>query len=246
LAVWGDYTKDRSVVIGRNNDDAPFFKVFAPYVSVAVFKPADGSIPTAIINYTGVMYAANGMNSKGVFLELNGGPWEGFYADRPSIFVNLMTYLQDLPTMDLINEAMMSGKANMSSIVTIADSKRAYSVECSCSVARIIDGEPEGMVAAANHFTDPAWGLTQIDDMKGGLTIKRRDNLLDLGRKFKGQFDEKKMMEVFDTTIDNGGATHPLGTIFQIVAAPGKFDMWIKAPGTFDWTEVDLSKLLKD
>ncbi|MCE1246822.1 MAG: C45 family autoproteolytic acyltransferase/hydrolase [Firmicutes bacterium] len=245
LAVWNDYTKDGSVVFGRNNDDAPFFKIFGSYVSIAVLKPDDGSLPTAIVNYTGAIYAANGMNSKGVFLELNGGPWEGFYLNRPSIFVSLMSYLQDLPSIELINEAIMAEKANMSSIVTIADGKRAYSVECSCSTARIMDGGHEAIVAAANHFADPAWGLSQLDDKKGGDTMKRRANLLALGKKFKGQFDAAKMMEVFDTTIENGGATSPYGTIFQIVAVPGKYVMWIKAPGTFDWTEADLSKILK-
>lgn len=246
LAVWGDYSTDRSVVFGRNNDDSPFFKEFAPFVSVTVFKPDDGSYPTAIVNYTGAMYAANGMNSKGIFLELNGGPWEGFYLKRPSIFVTLLTWLQDLSTMELINEAIMSTKANMSSIITIADKERGYSVECSCNNARCCGGEPDGIVAAANHFVHPDWGLAQLDDMKGGQTIARRDNLLALGEKFKGKIDDKKMMEIFDTVIENGGATHPEGTIFQIVAIPGELTMWLKAPGTFDWTEVDLSGLLTD
>ncbi len=246
LAVWGDYSKDDTVILGRNNDDSLFFRKFAPYVSVTVLKPDDGSYPTAIINYTGVIYAANGMNSKGVFLELNAGNPEGFYLKRPSIFINLMTWLQDLPSMELINEAIMSTKANMSSIVTIADPEKACSVECSCNNARCWRGVNKGIVAAANHFVDPDWGIAPMNDKLMGWTVIRRNNLLALGEKFKGQFDAKKMMEVFDTVIEDGGATDKNGTTYQIVAVPAKLTLWIKAPTNFDWTEVDLSKLLAE
>lgn len=246
LAVWGDYTKDRSVVFGRNNDDSPFFKEFASFVNVVVFRPGDGSNPTAIVNYAGAMYAPNGLNSKGVFLELNGGPWEGFYLKRPTVFVSLFTFLQDFSTLDQVSAALASTKMNMCSIVTMADKDKACSLECSSREAKMCKGEREGIVAAANHFVHPDWELSQLDDRRGGLTMTRRNNLLALGERFKGQFDAGKMMEVFDTTIENGGATSPEGTIFQIVAVPGKLVMWIKAPGAFDWTEVDLSRLLKD
>lgn len=53
-------------------------------------------------------------------------------------------------------------------------------------------------------------------------------------------------MDVFDTTIENGGATNPRETIYQIVAVPGNLTMWLKAPDNFDWTEVDLANIFAD
>lgn len=246
MAVWGDYSKDGSVIFGRNNDDSPFFTKFGPFVSVTVLKPDDGSNPTAIVNYSGAFYAANGFNSKGVFLELNAGNPEGFYLTRPSIFVSLLSYLQDMSTMEQIGDALLANRANISSIINMADPKRAYSYECSCNCAKRCVGDKEGIIVSTNHFVNPDWGIAGINDKMMGWTIKRRDNLLALGEKFKGQFDENKMMEVFDTTIDNGGATPPGAASYQIVAVPAKFVMWLKAPGSYDWTKADLSKILAD
>ncbi|HOT02107.1 MAG TPA: hypothetical protein PLY66_13990, partial [Acidobacteriota bacterium] len=51
VAAWGHSTGNRPLVFGRNNDDAAFFSEFARVMVVAVFKPGDGSIPVALINY---------------------------------------------------------------------------------------------------------------------------------------------------------------------------------------------------
>ena len=62
IAVWGPYTNGGPVVFGRNDDDSPGYLAFA-IPTVVVFKPSDGSIPTALINYPGVIYNATGMNA---------------------------------------------------------------------------------------------------------------------------------------------------------------------------------------
>ena len=81
-----------------------------------------------------------------------------------------------------------------------------------------------------------------MDDRLGEKTITRRSNLLTLGHKFQGTFSPEVMMKVLDTMIDEGGATVE-GTIYQVIAVPGKLELRIKAPEIQNWTEIRLGPL---
>ncbi|MCX5855007.1 MAG: C45 family autoproteolytic acyltransferase/hydrolase [Deltaproteobacteria bacterium] len=244
IAVWEDYTGGGPLVFGRNNDDTGFYKDFAKYMVVSVFNPLDTSVPFAVINYAGVMYAPTGINRKGLFLELNSGNWAGYYPDRLSIFVTLLSFLQDFPTMKEVDPAFQSTRVNLSSIINVADQNVAYSYECSPSDVKRRSQDRPGLLVATNHFVDPSWKAPPLDDERNAWTVKRRDNLLALGDKYKGRFNVEKMKEVLDTTMDKGGATQPAETIYQVIAVPGELTLWLKAPGNFDWQKVDLKGLL--
>jgi len=246
IAVWGDYTNGGPLIFGRNNDDTEFYKKFAPYVTVAVLKPADSSIPAAIVNYAGVIYAPSGMNGAGIFLELNSGTWTGYYPYRLSIFVTLLSFLQDFSTMDAIDAAFQSTRVNLSSIVNVADRDISYSFECPTFDARRRSPDRDGLMVATNHFVDPSWGMPPpLNDEQLGWTVKRRNHLLQLAKEHKGEFDVEMMKRVLDTPLDDGGATVP-GTIYQIIAVPQSLQMWLKAPDNFDWQKVDLKELFAE
>ncbi|MFA5400514.1 MAG: C45 family peptidase [Dehalococcoidia bacterium] len=246
IGVWGSYTKDGSLIFGRNNDDTAFFKEFGKYMVVAIFKANDSSINTALINYAGVIYAANGINSEGIFLELNSGNGMGFHAERTSIFVTLFSFLQDYPSIKEMSAAFQSVRVNLSSIVNVADKDIAYSFELPTDNATRREPDKAGLIAATNHFVDPCWNLAELpDNASTAYTVTRRNNLLTLADKYKGQFDVEKMQQVLDTTIEKGGATDSIGTIYQIIAVPKDLTLWLKAPGNFDWQKVNISSLLQ-
>jgi hypothetical protein len=245
IAAWGPYTSGGPLVFGRNNDDDPLYNDFARFMVVAVFKPNDLSLPAALINYAGVIYNATGMNSEGLFIELNAGPWMGFSLDRASIFVTLFSILQDYSTLPEADPALKSILANLFSIVNVADRNRAYSYESSLYDTRRRDQDRVGLLASTNHFVDPTWSLAQVGDKAGGsTTLKRRENLLALGEAYKGTFGPQVMMKVLDTPIEKGGATHP-GTIYQVIAVPAQLKLWLKVPGFQDWTEIELGPLFR-
>ncbi len=106
-----------------------------------------------------------------------------------------------------------------------------------------------GLLASANHYIDPAWtGLPAIPDgLAGGFSKERLANLLARGAQYKGAIDTARMMQIFDTTIPNGGATFPddspLETYYQIVAAPGDSTLWLKARGYSGWEKMALKPL---
>lgn len=240
IAVWGDYAAGGPLIFGRNNDDAEIYKTFGAYTLVAVFNPTDGGIPAAIVNYAGAIYAPNGMNRHGIFLELNGGNWQGYLVDRPFIFTDLFSILQTCATQDEVHKAFLPILADMSSIVNVADANIAYSFELPLGGVKRRNPDAAGLIASSNHFVDPYWEIDPPgppDD-----TVLRRDNLLTLANANKGRVDLEKMKQIMDTSIPQGGATNP-GTIFQIIAIPRDLTMWLKAPGTFDWQPIELSGL---
>jgi hypothetical protein len=245
IAVWGPYTKQGMVVFGRNDDDSPVYLAFAIPV-VAIFKPNDGSIPAALINYPGVIYNATGMNADGLFIELNAGNEMGFSMSRISIFTTLFSYLQDYHNLVELDRAMRSTLVNLSSIINVADSTRGYSYEAALWDTKRRDQDAEGIVAAANEFSLPDWNITPLDPKKDpGANEIRKGNLLKLAARYKGAITPEVMMkEIMDVQIKDGGATHG-GTIFQMVAAPAERKVWVKVPGRVDWTEVPLEPLFR-
>lgn len=244
IAVWGPYTQG-PVIFGRNDDDSTLYLAFAR-PTVAVFKPNDGSIPAALINYPGVIYNATGMNADGLFMELNAGNEMGFAMDRVSIFTTIFSYLQDYHNLAELDRAMRSTLADMGSIVTVADPTRGYSYEFSLWDTKRWDQDDEGVVAAANAFSHPGWNITPPDPKKDpGANQLRKGNLLTLAAKYKGAITPEVMMKkIMDVQIKDGGATHA-GTIFQVVAEPASRRVWIKVPGHVEWTEVPLEPLFR-
>jgi len=242
IAAWGEYTARGPLVIGRNNDDSMLFKKFAKYTTVTVFVPSDSSIPMAIINYAGVMYAPTGMNKAGLFIELNAGNWGYLYLDRRSIFTTLMSVLQDCATMRQLSAALRSTRPNISAIITAANGEVAYAHECPTHGFKRRCGDHDGLLTVTNHYVDPTWDMARMNDKLSAQTVERRTNLLALGEKYRGKFGPETMMQVLDTPLDKGGATVP-GTIYQVIAAPKQLKLWLKVPGVQDWTLVDLQRL---
>lgn len=243
IAAWGPYTNKGPLVFGRNNDDDVLYFDFARMMVVAVFRPNDGSIPTALINYAGVIYNATGMNADGLFLELNSGPWMGFSLERVSIFTTLFSYLQEYHNLAELDRAMRSTLVNLSSIINAADPDRAYSYECSLWDTRRREQDEEGIVAAANDFSLPGWNITHFDPKREpGASQLRKGNLLALAARHKGTISPAVMMKILDVPFADGGATQK-DTIYQVVAVPVQLKIWLKVPGLQGWTEIPLRPL---
>lgn len=242
IGAWGPYTGKGPLVFGRNNDDDTLFFDFARVV-VAVFKPNDGSIPTALINYAGVICNATGMNAEGLFTELNAGPWLGFSLDRISIFTTLFSYLQDYRNLEEFDRAMLSTLVNLSTIINAADPVRAYSYESTLWDTRRRSEDADGVIAAANNFSLPGWNITLTEPNERDTSRTRQRNVLNLAAKYKGSITPSVMMNILDHTLANGGATEA-GTIYQVVAVPAELKIWLKVPGRVNWTEIPLKKVL--
>lgn len=250
IIAWKAYTNNRPLIVGRNYDWFDKYTEFAQNLTLTIFNP-DSGISNAIITFAGVIYATTGMNSAGIFLELNNGLPSGgalSYSNRVPAIVSLMACLNDYRTLDQVDAFFNTTRTDFAFIINAADKSRGISYEWAPFEHRLQKGETDGLLVATNHFTDPSWGIV-LKDNAGFETVRRRENLLTLGHKNKGKINLKKMQEILDTSMSEGGATWPakgtIRTVYQIIAIPESLHVWLKVPGYQDWTDVDLKELFR-
>lgn len=247
IAAWGDYVSE-TLVYGRNYDYLPWFKDFSEDIVIACFHPADGSLSVATMGYAGEIYVVNGMNEKGIYLELNNAMPSGgalWYDSRVPTVSALFQFLLDGASLDEIESFFQTTKSNFAYIVGVSDGQTARCYEWPVfEVKRRESHSRHGLTVLSNHFTEFSWGLPRPDDKTNWLTRSRRQNLLTLAKHFKGSIDSRTMMKIMDTRIEDLGATTDM-TVYQMVVLPERFALWFKIPGVQDWTEIDMKAILK-
>lgn len=242
MAVWGDYTEDGALVFGRNFDQPEYFKKFNEFLTMAVFSPSDG-IPIASLGYAGQISVGTAINARGVFIANNEAPTlknDEIDIKTQSLLIREFDFLMSAPTLASLDALMKSAKANCPAIISAGDNKGTYTYEWTASDMKRRSGDSEGMLVATNHFVHPSWDRPAPLPGDFLMTLERRANLLSIGKKHKGKFNIEKIKDVLDTKVDKGGATHIGKTVLQVIIAPEKLLMYVKAPDFQDWTRFDL------
>ena len=246
IATWGDYAAD-TLIYGRNYDYLPWLKKLHNDIVIAVYHPADGSLATATLGYAGGIYAVNGMNEKGIFMELNNGMPSGgalWYDSRVPSVASLLGFLVDGASLDEIESFFQTTKSNFAYIIGVADGQTARCYEWPVfEVKRRESHSRQGLMVMSNHFTEFSWGLPRPDDKSNWMTRTRRQNLLTLAKHLKGTIDARTMMKIMDTKIEDLGATTEM-TLYQLVTVPERYELWFKVPGIQEWTLIDMKELL--
>ncbi len=245
--AWGDYAAS-DLVIGRNYDWSDSFILLKDDIAVTVYHPSDGSLATATIGYVGEIYAVNGLNEKGIFLELNNGkPAANIKSPDSRVTGTTMLFECLFETDTLSDLDLFFNTVNCSSsyIINVADEAKGQSFEwCPIGVKHGEGSLPDGLLVSTNYFVNPDWLFATPSDEAcwGGLT--RRQNLINLCEQHKGAIDEAKMMEIINTTVEEGGAKNPM-TVYQMVVTPKTKTLWLQITGGSAWTQVDLSGFLE-
>ena len=241
--AWNDYAAD-SLIIGRNYDYSEAFALLKDDIAVTVYHPADGALATATIGYVGEIYAVNGMNEKGVFLELNNGkPSANIKSPDARVTGTTMLFSVLFEADDLDDLDLFFNTVNCSSsyIINVADSREGRSYEwCPIGVKRL-DGD--GLLVSTNYYLHPDWLFATPSDAASWEGLTRRANLLSLCEAEKGKLDEDAMMHIIETTEENGGAMNAL-TVYQLVVEPETLTLWLQIVGGSAWTEIDLGSFL--
>lgn len=252
MIVWGPYSKDGAAVAGRNWDlGTKALEPYQKFLTIAVFNPTGYGQGVADINYIGQIIWQSAMNQSGIFYDLQNGAMCDITAAKNRLNSNsaLMSMMLDSTSYGQVDGFFDAVRAEGGLLINVADSKQGACFEWATSDYRKRVDDEKGLVASANNFTDPTWhSTTSIPDGKyGGFTKERTDNLLAMGKKFKGSIDAQKMMEIFDNTIPQGGpsfhADSGLKTYYTIVAAPKELKLWLNVRDFQDWTEIDLKPL---
>jgi len=248
IAVWGDYTSG-PLIFGRNYDYFEWFRAMGEYLTIAVYHPCDGSLATATIGYPGTVYMTTGINERGIFLELNNGEPSGGalqYHNRVPAIAELFTFLLDSPDLDQLESFFHATRSNFAYIVGTADDQSSRCFEWPVfDVKRRLSARRPGLMVATNHFTELSWGLPRPDDEKFWWTRSRRQNLLNLAEHFKGNIDVPRMKKILNTSLEDLGATTS-GTVYQVIAVPGRMELSLKIPEMTDWTDIPIGDFLRN
>ena len=236
LALYGVKTKDGRMIFGRNYDWLPSFTQLG--MVLTVFHPKDSEMSFAMLNYPGCFYLTTGMNSAGVFIELNSGMFASSEMN-PKVLHNawsLWHVLTQARNTDQAIGILKSLPSHSAYIIGVADPGKCASYEWGCgkSFARTAP-ENIGILAMTNHFVQPGW--CNLPSASGGIlsSVSRYRALLELARKVPPHSaDEESMKRIISVPVEFGGAMWR-GTLYQAIAVPEKKTMQIKPRDRKDW-----------
>ena len=243
---WGDYAAG-PLVVGRNYDYSDAFALLKDDVAVTVYHPADGSLAAATIGYAGEIYAVNGLNEKGIFMELNNGkPSANIKSPDARITGTTMLFsalfeIDELEDWELFFNTV---RCSSSYIINVADSRQARSYEwCPVGVMRGDGADPEGLLVSTNYYLNPGWLFAVPSDAASWEGLTRRSNLTALCDASKGEIDADRMMDIIETACEDGGAMNEL-TVYQMVVIPETFTLWLRVIGHGEWVQINLGSFL--
>lgn len=240
MAVWGDYSAG-NLVMGRNYDAVSYDEVCRNLV-LTVYHP-DGGISAATFGYAGEIYCVNGINEKGIFIELNNGMpsagWEIDWSICPAT-TRLFELLFAANSLDDADDFFRSVRSSGSFAIGVADRNEARVYEwCRQGVKRGDTVTPDGLMVSTNHYSNPEWGFPIPAEDSCWNSGKRRANLLKYAGEHKGAIGVPQMKEIMSTPISEGGPFHDL-TRYQIVAVPSEMTLHIKVPYNAEWMEISM------
>ena len=241
--AWKDYAADK-LVIGRNYDYSEAFALLHNDIAVTVYHPADGSLATATVGYVGEIYAVNGLNEKGIFLELNNGkPSANIKSpdQRVTGTTMLFSVLFEADELDDLDLFFNTVNCSSSYIINVADRNEGRSYEwCPVGVKRVAG---DGLLVSTNYYVHPDWLFATPSDSASWEGLTRRANLISLCEADKGRIDPEAMMRIIETPIENGGAMNKL-TVYQLAVEPETLTLWLQIVGGSAWTRIDLKSFL--
>ena len=243
---WDDYAEG-PLVVGRNYDYSEALSLLKDDVAVTVYHPSDGSLSVATVGYIGKIFAVNGLNEKGIFMELNNGkPSAAIRAPEARVTGTTMLFHALFEIDELKDWDLFFSTVNNSSsyIINVADSQSARSYEW-CPIGYKVGGAdlPDGLLVSTNYYVNEDWLFYTPTDAASWEGLTRRKNLITLCENAKGKIDARKMMEIIETPEKDGGAQNKL-TVYQMVVVPETKTMWIRVIGGAGWTQIDLSGFL--
>lgn len=251
VTAWGAYTGNGPVVMGRHFDFPPQYIEFNPYLSVIVFNPDDGSIPTATLAYAGQTGCIQFFNKSGLVVETDDmsavvPPNNKMYTDRIPVTAVLHGFGLDNANLNELNAAFMTMRFQYPLICNVASPQRGQTYEVGTTDVVRRNDTADGLAVIANTPLDPHWNMPPAED----ASDVRQQNLIDLANKEKGHIDVATMKKIFDVTKSDGGAfvtprdnANPADSItcYKFVYQPSTRDLSVRVPSAKDWTRIRLA-----
>ena len=243
---WGNYSKDGKLYFGRNWDMVrSLLSPYLPYMTLAVYHPDSGNT-VANLEWIGEVYTETAMNDKGLFLELNNGAQSDptHPGGRAFAAVKLFDFMFDSSSMADISREFNTTLASDSYVIQVADKSNAYSFEWPTFGVRQRSENVSGLLVAYNSFVPPYPAEWQGKIAAVPTNDPRRDNMLKMANseQYKGKMDEKLMQQFLAVGVKEGGGMLP-DNVYQVIAVPEDYKMWLHGQNYSGWEEIDLKPL---
>lgn len=244
-------TTTKATLIGRNYDYPAPFDLIARYLTVTVLIGND-VIPTAIISLPGQIYCPTGINSNGLFIEVNNGmPSGGYYVEqnRQTLLISLLQAAQNSRDLSQMNKQLNALQSDYSLIVNAADRSQVNSYEFSSlgmmkSTCSNPNKDSGSAFVSTNHYLNDAWVGLPVSSDNPWMSVTRRNNLLRLASVDK-IFSVDSFKKLMDLDIKSGGAVWDL-TIYQIIFDPSDLFLYIKInKESANWNKISLRELFR-
>jgi len=251
VTAWGPYTGNGPVVMGRHFDFPPLYVNFNPYLSVIVFNPDDGSIPTATLSYAGQIGCIQCFNKSGLVVETDDmsgvtPPNNKMHSDRIPVTAVLDDFGLDNSNLDELNAAFMTMRFQYPLLSNVASPLRGQTYEVGTTDVVRRSDTADGLVVIANTALDPQWNMPPTKDNSD----VRQQNLTNLANNEKGHIGVATMEKIFDVTESNGGANvtpqdnnNPADSItcYEFVYQPSTRNLSVRVPSAKNWTQIKLA-----
>ena len=254
ITAWGPYTAGGTTVMGRGFDFPAFFLDLNPYLTVVVFRPTDGSEPTAIFNYAGSVGCIQSFNAAGLGTEYNNGieipaPNNKVYADRVPVNAFFTEAALDCGDLRQLDAYFRTWRFSYPGICMVASPVRGQSYEVGTTDVVANADVANGLAVIANTPVDAYWGTLPVHDPPD----LRRDNLIAQANSYKGAIDVTTMEQILSVPVAEGGTreTGPVTsdmtdfTIYQFVYVPASGELTLRVPEVQDWTTIRLKGLFR-
>ncbi|PKL64721.1 MAG: peptidase M1 [Methanomicrobiales archaeon HGW-Methanomicrobiales-3] len=244
LATWGEYTPDGSVIVSRNWDLDDAVLPLTRWYVLSVYRPTDGSNAVATWSPAGVR-PETWMNSAGLFIANdNAGISDAAPETRPEFITEYFRFMLDYSDLKGLDAVIRGTNPDVGWIVDVAAPDGAYVYEKMTN--RTLQRTGNGVIAAANHFVDPSWGLPEPPEH----SLLRYNNLLRQAGEARGSIDAGRMMQIRDVCMENGGSkfchtvfgSNAYSSNHQVVYVPGTRTLWMTVMDK-EWQKVELGPL---
>ena len=162
ISVWGKYSKDCMLLMGRNFDFPNFYRAFNKYITIVAYNPADASNSTAVITYPGQIGSIQAFNSRGLVLENNNGIASGdtehYFGKRIPFMAKDLGAMFEHSTYEGLDAALVTSRMHYPLIYNIGYPGGAANYEMTTFDVKRRQGQ-DGLLIGTNHFISPGWKL---------------------------------------------------------------------------------------
>jgi hypothetical protein len=238
-SAFASASTNNHLLVGRNFDfEGP--EIFDREKAVIFFKPR-GKIPFASVAWVGMSGVVTGLNAEGIYVSVNAARMDDKGQDGMPVQLLMRQMMEEARSIDDVVKLVKSTPVMVPDFYLVADGKTGESAVIERSPKRIEVRRASRLlgdsIVLTNHALTQAFqGDAENDRLKRYLTSGARYRRLDeLVKKWHGQLDPKKVLEILRDKKGVGGVELGLGNRNSLDAIIATHSVVVDATNLILW-----------